>query len=1232
MNQPETPTQASIDLLKQKPELAPQFDARFGAGSSATILKADPNTPAPAEVNVDVQPVDAAPATPAPADSGVGGDPVSNLSLSDLITGKKPEDHGSTIVDMLKGAGNGVLASVDATGDLINQGLNKVGIPTQVLLGKDANNGVIQLATDEEAKAKGFVDPIFGKLGVSNDNIIPAPHTVAGQMTQGVSQFLTSMVGAGKLLAPIKVGGAVALAVKGAATGALADFAGFDPHADRLSNLIQQYPSLKNPINEYLASDPNDSDAEGRLKNALEGLGMGAITAPFIKAVGAIYRSVRAGADGGAEAGAKALQEAMPDVEAAVQKAHEADPQLDLFGEQPKPAEPGTAPAATAGTPTVANNRAAAGVDEARPVVDVKALSESLTRENLQYFDIAADPKLGSMFNFDKMDSGNAAHDAMKFVTPEVAKLVDKQVQAGTYSFGQMQADAAKQVGQMVDMGTEQLLGNVSKTFNDPKAAVSHLLAAKMVAQSLGREISNKITKIELGTATDQEKAFFVKNVSNLVDLQASLKVAQKTAARMTAAGRIATTDAVDTAGINAADILDAIQKGGDDGVRKLAAKLKRAEGDPQQILGMMKGGIARKTMDVVNEFYINSLLSGARTHLANITSNTFNLAYLPLEKMVSGAVTADTGPILEGVKIYKAYATSALTSIKMAAKSIRMGDNVLDPGVSKIDSKLPSNMTAAARGQYNDAARFAIHSTSDTALGSMIRGFGTTVRMPSRLLTGEDEFFKQIAFRSQLQADLEMKALRMFPKDKVAQANFVNTEFTKSFDATTGSAIVEAGSSAEKAMNFARETTFTQQLQPNSFGKFLQSGTAKFPLARTILPFVRTPVNIMRSVWTRTPGLNLLQKEFRDNLMAGGPRAQKAMGQMASGGMLYLGAMELANRGLLTGSGPADPNEKKKLTDTGWQPYSFQITGADGKPEYVSYQRMAPWATYLGLVSDLRDLAPHLTDGHLEELGTGMAIAMANNVTNQSFLQGITSFLDAVSEPGTNAKGKMLSFVRKTAAGFVPTGAMQLANLTGLGDDPYIREINSVKDAMMAKVPGLSKDLPMRYSWITGQPAKYPEGFVFPDAISPIPVKHNDGNVVLNELARLKHNFDPPAKTMGAIDLTPQQYARLNQLHGTVKVRGKTMMEALQQEMETPRYDIKRERMIDAPDQFSDYRTKRVQTIMGVYRDAAKKTLLDENAQPGGLKDQVRAQKQAQAKAYRGNMQDAQDFLDSLK
>lgn len=67
--------------------------------------------------------------------------------------------------------------------------------------------------------------------------------------------------------------------------GSATDFAVFKPHEERLSNLVESFPELHNPITAYLQAKPDDSAAEGRLKNSLEGLLLGAISEPFIHAL-----------------------------------------------------------------------------------------------------------------------------------------------------------------------------------------------------------------------------------------------------------------------------------------------------------------------------------------------------------------------------------------------------------------------------------------------------------------------------------------------------------------------------------------------------------------------------------------------------------------------------------------------------------------------------------------------------------------------------------------------------------------------------------------------------------------------------------------------------------------------------------------------------------------------------------------------------------------------------------
>ena len=162
--------------------------------------------------------------------------------------------------------------------------------------------------------------------------------TLAGGLVQGVSQFMVGFVpglgaaswagrATGLATKVSKMSQAASIAGKAktakaitysaqfgrsTAAGAVADFAVFDAQEQRLSNLIQQFPALQNPVTEFLAADEDDTEVEGRLKNLLEGGILGAMSEPFIMGLRAMKNARKA-------------KRAGQDPDAALRTAYEAD-------------------------------------------------------------------------------------------------------------------------------------------------------------------------------------------------------------------------------------------------------------------------------------------------------------------------------------------------------------------------------------------------------------------------------------------------------------------------------------------------------------------------------------------------------------------------------------------------------------------------------------------------------------------------------------------------------------------------------------------------------------------------------------------------------------------------------------------------------------------------------------------------------------------------------------------
>lgn len=111
---------------------------------------------------------------------------------------------------------------------------------------------------------------------------------------------------------------------KGAATGALIDFAGFDQHGGRLydlvDNLTQQVTGtpLEIPFLDYLKSKPGDVGLSGRLKNAVEGAFVGSSVEFLMRAFRAAkyVDRLRNAAPDDVPVAAQAAKEATEDLEA----------------------------------------------------------------------------------------------------------------------------------------------------------------------------------------------------------------------------------------------------------------------------------------------------------------------------------------------------------------------------------------------------------------------------------------------------------------------------------------------------------------------------------------------------------------------------------------------------------------------------------------------------------------------------------------------------------------------------------------------------------------------------------------------------------------------------------------------------------------------------------------------------------------------------------------------------
>jgi len=416
-----------------------------------------------------------------------------------------------------------------------------------------------------------------------------------------------------------------------------------------------------------------------------------------------------------------------------------------------------------------------------------------------------------------------------------------------------------------------------------------------------------------------------------------------------------------------------------------------------------------------------------------------------------------------------------------------------------------------------------------------------------------------------------------------------------------------------EETRQFTREVTFTDPNQ-GEFVSLVNRAREKFPPLTLILPFVNTPAQILSFGLKRTPfgyGYEkiapLLSKkaaERRAGMAAMSPM-QKAeyQGRMAtatagSAALLYYAYL---NKDKITGSGPRNPDEIKALRATGWQPNSFVI-GDEDNPTYVSYQRLDPFATMIGIAADIADhmtMNPKLEPGSSESL-MALSFSMAENITDKSFLRGLNNVLNAVQQPEIYGPKIGRDIVSGMA---VPMSVNQFKDLGE--SEVMIRESRSVVDAVLRKLPIAAEKIPPKRTFLGEAIYKQnPVGLL--GVMNPVYVSSKKNDSVDKTIQELVYGFSMPSTNFIGNRETDmrefynaagdQAYDRFLELTGTTKIKGRTLRESLKGLVNSRKFKAFTKSVNDAGGQSQlidkDPRVTEMNKVLSAYRRKAKREM----------------------------------------
>lgn len=528
------------------------------------------------------------------------------------------------------------------------------------------------------------------------------------------------------------------------------------------------------------------------------------------------------------------------------------------------------------------------------------------------------------------------------------------------------------------------------------------------------------------------------------------------------------------------------------DNIDKWAEKIAQAD-SIDGITTAARPNVWSRIRDMGSEIYVNGLLSGIKTHMANIDGNTL----MQLLHMGDLAIAARLGRFLSGeehVQIGEAQAyihgtVAGITDgVRLAGRALRRGTTV-DQAADA--ASLGKGQEVVGRNAIS--AENVSPALVGTHLGGVINGIGAIIRVPSRLMGAGDELSKSMAYR----AELERQAF-LHVSDRVTSGQLKiedAAQAARDFMENTPQDVQEAVEAHAKAMSFQTELGTT--------GRKFQSWARHIPGFVVVAPFVRTPVNIYKEAISRSP-FAIVTPRFLAAMREGGRARDLAMTKMATGSALAGFVAYHTMQGRISGGGPGDSKMRAVLMQTGWQPYSIKIGDT-----WHSYQRLDPIATILGIAASATELTAAINAGnsdlHPEENDlvnpTAIAIisAFSENVASKTFTKGFMDVANILSDP----KRYVPPWLRTEAAALVPFSAAR-RTLVPLEGDDFLRSATSVIDTIKAQsgIPGYSLNAPPLRD-LFGEPRLIPKGGLL-GSMSPFPQSKDKHDPVANELARV--------------------------------------------------------------------------------------------------------------------------------
>ena len=987
----------------------------------------------------------------------------------------------------------------------------------------------------------------------SADELLPDTETTAGGVAEGISQFLTGFVPAFRVANVGQAATRLGQFTRATAAGAVVDATVFDPHEARLSDLVQQYPVLANPVSEYLASDPSDSAAEGRFKNAIEGAVVGSAIDGLLRGLRVIRAARRLRVEAEVEAKVSAEDIEIPEVRPAEAPVDDTAASLaDDIAEQVDNVR------STAGEPPVPREVPSIRVRPEDVAEFQRRVAEGDLSEAQKLIDFNADT-----IAFDSIEDGADLRRIINTTSETFESLID-EVKGGVQTIEETKR-LAREVGAKPSE-VDSLFADV----RGDKGITARVLAAEQTMLASAQRLK-QLARAVVENGDNVSRMAMAQHIELHAAIQAQVKGAKAEIARSLHAMRVMK----QASEINFDEFSDiARQLGNDPASTALAKQLADATG-LNEINKLVRKTRWQRFRDVSLEVWINGLLSSPKTHAVNTLSNTVKAIEAGVERFVAAGVGSVRRTVFrqsnaEVIRFREATAVAygtlkGLSDVAKIPAKLRRGEDALP----FLDTKSKLEVDT------NKAIQFSVDNAEGLRRVTAQAGnlMGSAVRIPGAALQAGDNVFKTIAYRQQIHALSYRRAAQL--ADEAGLSGAQRGDFITNKMAELADELPEDIHLA--AVDFSRYQTFTNEL--GEVGRAFQGFLGRVPVLRFIFPFVRTPVNIIKQVAERSPLplFRTLQREYREMLLRGGPEADLVIARIGLGTGLMYSAWEMADAGLVTGGGAPGRNTEDLK---GVKPYSIKI----GDKWYV-YNRLEPLGMLMGTMADFKEIVdrnfdPDGDNTELEDAARLILFGAMSNITSKTYLRGASELFQVLSDPERHGDRYLKNF----ASSLIPfSGALRAVRQR---EDKFARETFTYLESLKSGLPGLSDDLPLRRD-ILGRP-------IVPGTqwLSPIQVSQESTDPLNLELSRLAFGFSMPSKQIDGVPLNAEQYSELLRIRGQEKLsNGNSLEDTLRDFIGTADYQALLE---DRDATVIGTKQDAIKRIISKFQRAAKERLLE--------------------------------------